>query len=57
MVMSYVMLAGLLLLLVLALVEGAGHLRRRLLAGPPPRHGEDPDWVCSSGWRLPERRR
>jgi len=56
--MSYVMLAGLMLLLVLVLVQWMGHLRRRLLAGPAtPRHGADDDWECSTGWRVPGLRR
>src|SRR5580700_3889930 len=56
-VMTYVTLAGLVVLLMFALVQWVGRLRRTLFQGRRSyRHGGDSDWECSSQRRVRLRR-
>lgn len=54
--MTYVTLAGLVVLLMFALVQGLGQLRRSLFQSRSYRHGDDSDWECSSQRRVRLRR-
>jgi hypothetical protein len=55
--MIYVTLAGLMVLVMFALVQGMGQLRRTLFQGRRSyRHGGDSDWECSSQRRVRLRR-
>jgi hypothetical protein len=56
--MTYVTLAGLVVLTMFALLQGLGQLRRRLSQTRTRtfRHGDDSDWECSSQLRVPLRR-
>ncbi|HEY0411349.1 MAG TPA: hypothetical protein VGE42_13895 [Candidatus Dormibacteraeota bacterium] len=56
--MTYVTLAGLVVLLMFALLQGLGQLRRRLSQTRTRtfRHGDDSDWECSSQRRVRLRR-
>lgn len=53
--MGYVSLAGLLVLLLFALFEVWGHMRRSLESSRSYRHGDDSDWECSSQLRFRRR--
>jgi hypothetical protein len=54
--MAYVTLAGLIVLLLLALVQWTGQMRRNVASSRPYRHGDDPEWECSTERRLRLRR-
>ncbi len=54
--MTYVTLAGLVVLIVFALVQWIGQLRRNLFPTRSYRHRDDSDWECSSELRLRLRR-
>jgi hypothetical protein len=54
--MTYVTLVGLLVLVMFALLQGLGQLRRRLSQTRSFRHGDDSDWECSSQRRVRLRR-
>ena len=54
--MGYLSLAGLVVLLLFALVEVLGHMRRGLVSSRSYRHGDDSDWECSSQLRFRSRR-
>ncbi|HEX6493286.1 MAG TPA: hypothetical protein VF112_07215 [Candidatus Dormibacteraeota bacterium] len=54
--MAYVTLAGLIVLLLFGLVQWTGQVRRNLDAARPYRHGDDPEWDCSTERRLRLRR-
>jgi hypothetical protein len=55
--MTYVTLAGLVVLVMFALVQWVGQLRRTLVQGRRSyRHGGDSDWECSSQRRVRLRR-
>jgi hypothetical protein len=53
---TYVTLAGIVVLLVFALVQWLGQMRRTLTASRPYRHRGDADWECSTERRLRLRR-
>jgi hypothetical protein len=50
--MAYVSLAGLIVLLCLGLVQWMGQVRRNVASSRPYRHGDDPEWECSTRRRL-----
>ena len=54
--MTYVTLAGLVVLLLFGLAQWMGQVRRNLASSRPYRHGDDPDWECSTERRLRLRR-
>jgi hypothetical protein len=55
--MTYVTLAGLVVLLMFGVVQGLGQLRRNLSQSRRSyRHGDDSDWECSSQRRVRLRR-
>jgi hypothetical protein len=54
--MTYVTLAGLLVLVLFALVQWLSQVRRNLFQAPPFRHGDDVEWECSSERRVRLRR-
>jgi hypothetical protein len=55
-VMAYVTLAGLVVLVLFALVQWLGQVRRNLFQTTSYRHGDDDEWECSSERRLRRRR-
>jgi hypothetical protein len=55
-VMAYVTLAGLVVLVLFALVQWLGQVRRDLFQTTSFRHGDDDEWECSSERRLRRRR-
>ncbi|MDB5065265.1 MAG: hypothetical protein JWM18_1699 [Chloroflexi bacterium] len=50
--MTYVTLAGLVVLVMFALFQGLGQLRRNLFQSRSYRHGDDSDWECQRRVRL-----
>lgn len=54
--MTYVTVAGLIVLLMFALIQWMGQLRRSLFQSRSFRHGDDTEWECSSERRMRLRR-
>lgn len=54
--MTYVTLAGLVVLMMFALVQWLGQLRRDIFQTRSYRHGDDSEWECSCQRRLRLRR-
>jgi len=54
--MAYVTLAGMVVLLLFALVQWMGQVRRSLTSTRSYRHGDDVDWECTTERRLRLRR-